>query len=77
MKGSTIAHIVERIDHANTTHGVFTSPIHAITQARIELMEAEVAATHLCQNEEVVLELLDTAVVCIRAAEQFGGLSND
>lgn len=74
MKVSTISHIVERITHANKTHGIFVSPIHAITQARIELMECEVAATHLCMNAEVVAELLDAAVVCIRAAEQFGGV---
>ena len=74
MRVSTISRIVERINHANKTHGIFTSPEHAIAQARIELMECEVAATHLCMNAEVVAELLDAAVVCIRAAEQFGGV---
>lgn len=74
MRVSTINHIVERINHANKTHGMFVSPEHAIGAARIELMECELAATHLHQNNEVVAELLDAAVVCIRAAEQFGGV---
>lgn len=76
MRLKTILHIDERILHANKAHGMFVSPIHAITQARIELMECEVAATHLCMNAEVIAELLDAAVVCIRAAEQFGGVDD-
>lgn len=74
MRVSTINHIVERINHANKAHGMFVSPEHAISAARIELMECELAATQLRNINEVVAELLDAAVVCIRAAEQFGGV---
>ena len=73
MRVSTISHIVERITHANDTHGKFTGSHHAINAARIELMEAELACSYI-GTEAVVRELLDAAVVCIRAAEQFGGV---
>jgi len=76
MRVSTISHIVERINHANKTHGIFTSPEHAIAQARIELMECEVATKHIGDHKDVIAELLDAAVVCIRAAEQFGGVDD-
>ncbi len=71
MKISTIEHLAERINHANKTHGLFASKQHAIDAARIELMEAEIAAKyHTIRDFRA--ELLDTAVVCIRAAEQMG-----
>lgn len=75
MRDSTLSHIVERINHANATHGPFVSPRHAMSAARIELMEAE-QATHYLGKDAVVRELLDAAVVCIRAAEQFGGVND-
>jgi len=72
MRLKTILHIDERIAHANKTHGEFVSPRHAISAARIELMEAE-QAMHYIGNDAFVGELLDAAVVLIRAAQQFGG----
>lgn len=76
MKLSTVIHITERIAHANNTHGKFASPHHAISAARIELMEAELAYSYINQ-QAVISELLDVAVVCIRAAEQLqGGISH-
>jgi len=75
MKITTIEHLVERINHANKVHGLFASKQHAIAAARIELMEAEIAAKHLTIRD-FRAELLDTAVVCIRAAEQFGGVND-
>jgi predicted transcriptional regulator len=71
MKITTIEHLVERINHANKVHGLFASKQHAIDAARTELMEAEIAAKyHTIRDFRA--ELLDTAVVCIRAAEQMG-----
>lgn len=72
MRQSTIHHINERIAHANQQHGEFTSADHIIAQARVELDEAQIAHWH--GAGDVVHELLDAAVVCIRGAEQFGGL---
>jgi len=72
MRLKTILHIDERIAHATVTHGEFVSPRHAISAARIELMEAEQAAYYI-GNDAFVGELLDAAVVLIRAAQQFGG----
>lgn len=73
MKDSTIKHIRKRIAHAHVAHGEFTGAHHAINAARIELMEAELASSYIGQKA-IIRELLDTAVVCIRAAEQFGGV---
>lgn len=75
MKQATIDHINERMAHANMAHGKFTGSHHAINAARIELMEAELACSYI-SLEAVVAELLDAAVVCIRAAEQFAEPSN-
>jgi len=75
MKITTLEHLAERINHANATHGKFLLPCHAISAARIELMEAEQANDYLTR-QAVIAELLDAAVVCIRAAEQFAEPSN-
>lgn len=70
MRQETIDIIRERIAHAHKAHGPFTGYHHAINAARIELMEAELASSYIGDRGAVVRELLDTAVVCIRAAEQ-------
>lgn len=69
MRLTTITHIEERMQHAATTHGPFSSPWHAIKAARIELMEAELAISYEGM-ERAAMEMLDAAVVLIRAAEQ-------
>ena len=76
MRISTIERLVERINHASATHGKFSCPQHVLDAARIELMECEVATKHIGDHKDVIAELLDAAVVCIRAAEQFGGVDD-
>lgn len=70
MRLATIKHIVERMDHANQTHGAFASQWHVIKAARIELMEAELAVSYE-GRERAAMEMLDAAVVLIRGAEQY------
>ncbi len=74
MRQSTIHHINERIAHANQQHGRFHNFQHVMKCAINELNEAGIADCHLASRIETVKELLDAAVVCIRGAEQFGGL---
>lgn len=74
MRASTINHINERIAHANQQHGRFHNFQHVMKCAINELNEAGIADCHLASRIETVKELLDAAVVCIRGAEQFGGL---
>ena len=73
MRASTIQHINERIAHANEHHGKFSDEYHIAAVARIELSEVELAFRY-GSEEAVIRELLDVATVCIRGAEQLGGL---
>lgn len=70
MRLATITHIEERMQHAAATHGHFASPWHAVKAARIEIMEAELAISYEGMDR-AALEMLDAAVVLIRAAEQY------
>jgi hypothetical protein len=73
MRQSTLHHIRERIAHANQTHGKFFTICHIIEAAAVELHEARLAADYGTE-QSTVRELLDVATVCIRGAEQLGGL---
>ena len=74
MRASTIHHIRERIAHANQHHGEFRSADHVVAAAIAELNEATIAHHHIRSRKQTVRELLDVATVCIRGAEQLGGL---